>query len=105
MRIEQDLTDPRQWDPYVTGHPDGSLYHLCRWDRVLPRVTGHRLMRLAAVDRGQVKGVLPLVFMRSLLFGRMLVSMPYFNYGGILADDPPVAADLYEAAALRSGDG
>ena len=36
--------------------------------------------------------------MRSLLFGRFLVSLPYLNYGGVLADDEAVAGRLLDRA-------
>ena len=32
-------------------------------------------------------GLLPLTFVKSRLFGRFLVSMPYLNYGGVTSDD------------------
>jgi serine/alanine adding enzyme len=45
-----------------------------------------------------IVGVLPLVSFRSLLFGRFLVSLPFVNYGGVLADDADVARALVDAA-------
>ena len=50
--------------------------------RVRPRV------RLSDRDarRGRVDGVLPLVFIKSPLFGRSMTSLPFVNYGGVLAD-------------------
>ena len=45
-----------------------------------------------------VVGVLPLVEMRSLLFGRFLVSLPFVNYGGVLADNGVVERALFDRA-------
>jgi hypothetical protein len=46
---------------------------------------------LEATAEGKTRGVLPLAFVRSLLFGRFLVGLPYLNYGGVLANDLPTA--------------
>ena len=41
---------------------------------------------------------LPLVEMRSWLFGRFMVSLPFVNYGGVLADDGETSAALLDEA-------
>jgi FemAB-related protein (PEP-CTERM system-associated) len=51
-----------------------------------------------AVNNGGICGVLPLAYVRSLLFGRYLVSLPYLNSAGVLADDPVVAHRLIDRA-------
>ena len=35
---------------------------------------------------------------RSALFGRFLIGMPYLNYGGVLTDDPEVTHRLIDGA-------
>jgi FemAB-related protein (PEP-CTERM system-associated) len=45
-----------------------------------------------------VVGVLPLVQIKSLLFGRTMTSLPFLNYGGVMADSPFVSTALVEAA-------
>jgi FemAB-related protein (PEP-CTERM system-associated) len=55
-------------------------------------------MYLAAEVGGRVAGVLPLVFFASRMFGRFAVSMPFVNYGGILADDGAVEHVLLDRA-------
>ena len=46
----------------------------------------------------QIVGVLPTVLLDSWLFGRALVSLPFLNYGGVLADDDGAARALLDAA-------
>ena len=41
-----------------------------------------------------VVGVLPTVVFRSWLFGRFMVSLPFVNYGGVLASDAEAAEAL-----------
>jgi serine/alanine adding enzyme len=87
-----------RWDAYVRRHPDGTVEHLWGWREVFARAFGHDCVYLAAERDGAVVGVLPLVRYRSVLFGRFLVSLPYFNYAGVLVDDPAVAGALLERA-------
>ncbi len=55
---------------------------------------------LAAVDdRDEILGVFPVVELKSRLFGRMLCSMPFVNYGGPCTTDPATERLLLEAAA------
>jgi FemAB-related protein (PEP-CTERM system-associated) len=71
------------------------------WMTVLERGLGHTPYCLEAVAEGKTVGVLPLAYVRSLLFGRFLVGLPYLNYGGPQADDAATAGRLLdEAAAL-----
>lgn len=53
---------------------------------------------LEALSDGQTVGILPLMLVRSRLFGRFLVSMPYLNYGGVQATENEAAAALIDRA-------
>ncbi len=88
MQVEEVSLGEATWDPYVIGHARASGYHLMAWRRVIERVFGHRTFYLAARDeQGQIRGVLPLVCLSSRIFGSFLVSLPFVNYGGVLADN------------------
>jgi FemAB-related protein (PEP-CTERM system-associated) len=70
---------------------------------VFDDVFGHRCHYLEARRDGRIVGVLPLVEFRSWLFGRFMVSLPFVNYGGILAaDDEAAHALLAEATRLTT---
>jgi FemAB-related protein (PEP-CTERM system-associated) len=86
------------WDRYVTGHAGATVYHLAAWAGVMDRVFGHRTRFLAARRADRLVGVLPVVLFRSPLFGRFAVSMPFVNYGGIVADNATVSDALLAAA-------
>ena len=101
-----DHIDETEWDEYVRRHPEGSIDHLWRWREVFSRVFDHESTYLAARRNGAVSGILPLVQFRSRLFGRFLVSVPFLNYGGVLASDDEAAETLVAEAhkvALRFG--
>ena len=75
--------DPGEWDALVREAPEGTVFHLYAWNEVLQAGLGHKTRQVAARDPdGSLVGVLPLVRVRSLLFGDYLMSMPFLNYGG-----------------------
>ncbi len=92
----------KNWDDYVCAQ-NGSIYHRIGWRHVIKEVFGHDSFYLYATnDDNQIIGVLPLVHMKSLLFGNYLVSMPYFNDGGCIANDEVIAdALLKKSEELR----
>ncbi len=93
---------PARWDAFVDRQQTASTYHLSVWTTIIERAFGHETCRLAAECEGDIVGVLPLVFFDSWLFGRFAVSMPYFNYGGMLAASPEVRRSLLDAAVRET---
>jgi FemAB-related protein (PEP-CTERM system-associated) len=93
---------PAEWDAFVRGCPGWTHCHLHGWRAVIGDVLGHECPYLAARDAsGALVGVLPLVRVRSLLFGHYLVSMPFLNYGGPLG--APEAVRALARAAVEQG--
>ncbi|MBI5235104.1 MAG: FemAB family PEP-CTERM system-associated protein [Deltaproteobacteria bacterium] len=91
--------DQGAWEAYVEDAGDSNLYHLIGWKDVIEKTFGHKTYYLLAEDNdGKITGILPLVHLRSLLFGSFIVSMPYFNYGGISAKDAKARMALLEEA-------
>jgi len=87
--------------------------HDPRWLRVLADGLDHRTYALvaeakpadasprASAGSSRVTGYLPLALVRSALFGRFLVSLPYLNRAGLVAaDDATARALLAEAMKL-----
>jgi serine/alanine adding enzyme len=92
-----------EWDRYVSSHRDASQYHQWRWRGVFERAFGHETQYLVARRGAGIAGVLPTVLFRSPLFGRFMVSLPFVNYGGVVADDDAAAeALLADAARIAS---
>ncbi len=88
----------RACDEYVAAHREASAYHSPAWLDVIHRAFGHDTRYLVAESAGAICGVLPLVFFRSRLFGRFTVSVPFVNYGGVLADTREAARALLDRA-------
>jgi FemAB-related protein (PEP-CTERM system-associated) len=94
------------WNAFVTSHPAGTFFHLAAWADVISTVFGHTSLYTLAVRDGVIAGVLPLVQMKTRLFGNTLVSTPFCVYGGPLAGDTEAAAALAtHAEALRARTG
>jgi FemAB-related protein (PEP-CTERM system-associated) len=83
---------------YALRHGSLSLSRHPAWLSVLERGLKHTPYLLEAVERGQTRGYLPLAYVRSLLFGKFLVSLPYLNTGGVVADDEAAAIRLIDRA-------
>ena len=97
-----ELPDRAAWNAFVQAHPEGTFFHLAEWQYVLQRAFGHAPHYLLAESQdGEIRGVLPLAHVKSLLFGNALVSTPFCVYGGIVASDEAAHAAL-DAGSLRS---
>ncbi len=94
----QEEKSASEWDRYVGDHPESVVYHRWGWKEVVEESFGHRTYYLSARQEGRIVGILPLVLMKSRLFGRFLVSMPFFNYGGLVSDRPEAEARLLAEA-------
>lgn len=83
-----------RWFTYVESKCT-SAYHQKPWSSLIQQSFGH-LTRIWVVEAkdGAILGGIPLVFFNSRLFGRFAVSIPYFNYGGVVSDWINVAKDL-----------
>ncbi len=98
--------DAADWDRYLTSNTAATQYHQWKWRGVFERAFGHQTHYLIARRGTTVAGVLPVVLFRSPLFGRFMVSLPFVNYGGVVADDDRVAESLLaEAATLGAREG
>ena len=105
LRVEQFAGTGDEWDGFVRRQAGWTHFHLHGWRDVMLGVHGHACPYLAARDtRGVLRGVLPLVRVKSRVFGHFLVSMPFLNYGGPLGDDEAIAA-LVEGASCLAREG
>ncbi len=86
---------------YSLRRPVAPLSQHPRWLGVLRNGLGHSVHAFEATRGGRTCGFLPLAYFSSLLFGRFLVSLPYLNTNGVMADDGEASDALVgEAVAL-----
>jgi FemAB-related protein (PEP-CTERM system-associated) len=94
--------DAAGWNAFVAASPGGNFYQRYEWQQVNRELLGHDVLSLVAEGAERVVGVLPLVHVRSRLFGSILSSMPFVNLGGPAAEDPAVEALLVADACRRA---
>jgi FemAB-related protein (PEP-CTERM system-associated) len=87
LTISVSAAPSQDWDEFVRSH-NTSIYFLSGWAQLAHEVFGHRALFVEARNPdGRLAGVLPVVQQKSLL-GNFMTSIPFFNYGGALADTP-----------------
>ena len=75
-----------------------SVFHRPNWLLAVEKSTGQRAGGFVVEQLGVIQGWLPLTEVRSLLFGKALVSSGFGVGGGVCAERPEVAAKLAGAA-------
>ena len=81
----------------------GSVFHLPAWLCAVEKATGHRALGLVSEKMGTLTGWLPLTEVRSILFGKSLVSTAFGVGGGLLAVSRDSAMVLARAAEEHAG--
>ncbi len=89
-----------EWDAFVDSCPAATFFHRSGWKDVIERSFGHKCYYLFTESQGIIRGVLPLVYVNSRLFGRALVSNGFCVYGGPVALDDG-ARKVLDSEALR----
>ena len=67
-------TSETDWDRFVLAQPQASFFHRSAWRHVAARVFGHRPHFLSLGEGAAMRAVLPLIEVKSALFGHALVS-------------------------------
>lgn len=96
--------DRIEWDAFVSGQAESAGYHEWAWRQVFERAFGHECLYLVAREHGRIAGILPLVEIRSWIFGRTLTSLPFVNFGGVLSASDAVAKALADEAGRLARD-
>lgn len=95
-----DAANYAHWDEFVQNNSEATFFHLSGWKAVIEQAFGHKTYFLYAENEGGITGILPLVHVKSLLFGNTLVSTAFCVYGGIVANDVE-AYDALDKEACR----
>jgi serine/alanine adding enzyme len=98
MVISVDEHTDEQCCQFVNEMAEAKLCHMPQWNTMVENVFGHKGHYLVARQDGRVCGVLPLVYVRSRLFGNRMISQPFSDYGGALTTGPEAQEALYRRA-------
>lgn len=80
--------DCQRWDEYVKQSEAATFFHLSAWQQVMEQAFSHKTYYVFTEQEGRITGILPLVHIKSLLFGNTLISNAFCVYGGIIASNP-----------------
>ncbi len=98
-----DVNDLEAWQPLASdAHLMPRLNgHHPAWLRAIGSGLSHKPFVIRHKDpQGRCDGILPLMYVKSMLFGRFLSSLPYINTGGVWCHAPAVANELIDHACL-----
>ncbi|MBS1229927.1 MAG: FemAB-related protein system-associated [Proteobacteria bacterium] len=87
-----------RWDDFVAQCPAATFFHRAGWQQIVGEVFGHPTYFLYAERAGVIEAILPLGHVKSLLFGKALVALPFAVYGGVAANSDEAAAALESEA-------
>jgi FemAB-related protein (PEP-CTERM system-associated) len=91
----------KAWEQFVTHHATSSNYHRWGWKQVIENSFHWPTFYLMAEEGEEVRGILPLVWQKSRMFGNFVTSLPFLNCGGVVAEDQSTKDALVsEAVAL-----
>lgn len=98
IRVSVHPVPSADWDAFVDAIWDRPIYFRSGWALLAREVFGHQVFFIEARDEsGTLVGVLPLVRQRGLL-GNFAISLPFVNYGGVLAKSTEVGLALMQQA-------
>jgi len=100
------------WKQYVDESPKATFYHRIEWKQIIEKSFRHKTYYLIAErplnnpinsinstnSINPIVGILPMVHIKSLIFGSIFCSMPFLNFGGVCADDDEAERALILAA-------
>jgi len=82
----EELSD--SWTDFVQRMPQATIAHDIGWRGVIRDCLGHRPEYLVARTDSRITGVLPLFVVTTWWRARYVVSVPWIDYGGVLAENP-----------------
>lgn len=87
-----------RWDSFVEAQALGTVYHHSLWHASIEKTYGYSTYYLLREDSGKISAGLPLAVCKSPLGSKRLISYPFSDVCGPLAENDTDAADLMRAA-------
>jgi FemAB-related protein (PEP-CTERM system-associated) len=89
---------PTGWAEFVGQHPEATFFHQPGWLDVVRDVYGGGRCYVAAHEGDRIVGVLPLMLRGVWTRGRLLISVPFSDEGGLCAETEAVEESLLSEA-------
>jgi FemAB-related protein (PEP-CTERM system-associated) len=88
--IETLLENSHEWLTYLGREDAADICHHPAWGNILAETFGLKTYLVVHRTKGTIQGGLPLCLCDQPFTGRAMISMPFLNYGGLLASDQKV---------------
>src|SRR4030042_2598181 len=98
MKVEILNSPEPNCDEFVRNMPNAKICHTYQWGDATAKASHLKSFYLVARDADRIHGVLPLTQSKSRLFGNIMVSQAFSDYGGILADSDNARDALFNYA-------
>jgi len=84
------------WTNYVEQSNCSTVCHQIGWHYILSKSLGHTPRYIIAINNGKLCGLLPLFLVKTWWNTRFLISIPWLDYGGIIADSEEIERMMIE---------
>lgn len=88
----------KEYDDYISSQANATPYHHRGWLTAVERAYGHIAWVVTAHCNSKIFGALPLVQVKTPFRPDTLVSLPFCDLAGLLAESPDIAAEMRIAA-------
>ncbi|MDO8725114.1 MAG: GNAT family N-acetyltransferase [Candidatus Methanoperedens sp.] len=79
--------DEKDWKEFIDNHKDATIFHSIEWKKVIEKTFGFRHEYLVVRDSdNNLVGISPAFNIRTF-FGKVIISQPFFEYGGPIVDN------------------
>jgi len=70
-----------RWDKFVQNHPEGTIFHLSNWGKVIRKTYGYEPYYLVLEDKSKnIHGGWPFFLVNNGIMGKKLISIPFTDY-------------------------
>lgn len=91
--------DEKDWQKFISNHKESRIYHTLEWKEILKKTYGYEpIYLITRNDEDEVQGVLPIFGVKSFIFGKRMVSLPYSHSVGILYQNEDALKSLINFA-------
>ena len=101
LHLASDEAEAQLWEQFVENHAECSNYHRWGWKQVIENSFHWPTYYLMLEEANSIRGILPLVWQRSRMFGSFLTSLPFLNCGGVVAETKATKDALAAKKASR----
>lgn len=90
-----------EWTRFVLNNSDATIYHTPEWKEVLERTFGFKPYYVFAKENGEITGMLPLFYIKSIITGNRLCLLPFSHFCGPIGDKKVLKSLIKEEVSLH----